>query len=52
MYKLQKSIYGLKQASSNLHHKRTSALLDLGYNQSKADHSLFIYKDENTYVML
>ncbi|KAK9057022.1 hypothetical protein SSX86_024388 [Deinandra increscens subsp. villosa] len=48
--KLKKSIYGLKQASRNWYHKFTKALLNLGYKQSKADHSLFIYKTNESYV--
>ncbi|GJU07479.1 putative RNA-directed DNA polymerase [Tanacetum coccineum] len=48
--KLQRSIYGLKQASRNWYHKFTKSLIVLGYKQSKADHSLFIYKNGDTYV--
>ena len=48
--KLKKSIYGLKQASRNWYHKFTKSLIDLGYKQSRADHSLFIYKDADVYV--
>nr|GFA09694.1 retrovirus-related Pol polyprotein from transposon TNT 1-94 [Tanacetum cinerariifolium] len=48
--KLKKSIYGLKQASRNWYHKFTKSLMNLGYKQSRADHSLFIYKDADVYV--
>ncbi|GJV99527.1 putative reverse transcriptase, RNA-dependent DNA polymerase, LTR copia-type gag-polypeptide [Tanacetum coccineum] len=48
--KLKRSIYGLKQASQNWYHKFTKALIGLDYKQSKADHSLFIYKNGDTYV--
>nr|KYP37372.1 Retrovirus-related Pol polyprotein from transposon TNT 1-94 [Cajanus cajan] len=40
--KLQKSLYGLKQASRNWNQKLTSELLFLGYKQSFADNSLFV----------
>jgi hypothetical protein len=39
--KLRKSLYGLKQASREWNHKLTTFLIDLGYLQSKSDHSLF-----------
>ncbi|KAK1416343.1 hypothetical protein QVD17_32133 [Tagetes erecta] len=48
--KLNKSIYGLKQASRNWYLKFTKSLVDLGYQQSKADHSLFIYKNDGAFV--
>ncbi|KAJ9538498.1 hypothetical protein OSB04_031231 [Centaurea solstitialis] len=48
--KLKKSIYGLKQASRNWYQKFTRSLVSLGYKQSKADHSLFIYTNNGAYV--
>ncbi|XP_071717932.1 uncharacterized mitochondrial protein AtMg00810-like [Rutidosis leptorrhynchoides] len=48
--KLKKSIYGLKQASRNWYHKFTRLLTRIGYEQSKEDHSLFIYKTANVFV--
>lgn len=41
--RLRKSLYGLRQASRNWYHKFTTSLLDIGFRQSDADHSLFIY---------
>ncbi|XP_019425041.1 PREDICTED: uncharacterized protein LOC109333914 [Lupinus angustifolius] len=40
--KLEKSLYGLKQASRQWHSKLTGFLLQFGYQKSFADHSLFI----------
>lgn len=48
--KLQKSLYGLRQASRNWYHKFTRALVDIGFRQSRADHSLFIFKRNGVYV--
>ncbi|XP_042988889.1 uncharacterized mitochondrial protein AtMg00810-like [Carya illinoinensis] len=39
--RLRKSLYGLKQASHNWFFKLTTVLLDAGFIQSQADHSLF-----------
>ncbi|KAD4888928.1 hypothetical protein E3N88_21001 [Mikania micrantha] len=48
--RLRKSLYGLKQASRNWYHKFTKALLSLGYVQSKADHSLFLFRQRDTFI--
>lgn len=49
--KLQKSIYGLKQASRNWHQKLTKALLGDGFQQSKADHSMFVFKENGIHLI-
>lgn len=48
--RLRKSLYGLKQASRNWYQKFTSSLRMIGFRQSQADHSLFIFKTENSFV--
>ncbi|KAJ0580529.1 putative RNA-directed DNA polymerase [Helianthus annuus] len=48
--RLRKSIYGLKQASRNWYQKFTKVLIGLGFRQSVADHSLFIFKKEGVFV--
>nr|GFB14970.1 retrovirus-related Pol polyprotein from transposon TNT 1-94 [Tanacetum cinerariifolium] len=50
--RLRKSLYGLKQALRNWYHKFTTFLLSLNFKQSKADHSLFIYENTNTTVIV
>ncbi|XP_022032722.1 uncharacterized mitochondrial protein AtMg00810-like [Helianthus annuus] len=50
--KLVKSLYGLKQAPRKWNERLTTVLLDLGFVQSKCDHSLFIYLKDGITVYL
>lgn len=48
--KLKKSLYGLRQASRNWYNKFTGALTKIGFRQSKADSSLFIFQHGSVFV--
>ena len=50
--KLNKSLYGLKQASRNWNQKLTSKLLLFCYTQSSADHSLFVKRRNLPLILL
>jgi len=50
--KLQKSLYGLKQANHIWYQKLTNALLEFGYTQSNADYTLFFKSTESNYTCL
>ncbi|KAM0058456.1 putative RNA-directed DNA polymerase [Helianthus debilis subsp. tardiflorus] len=50
--RLRKSLYGLKQASRNWYQKFTKALIGFGFSTSKADHSLFLYKDKDAFIAI
>lgn len=50
--RLRKSLYGLKQASRSWYQKFTTVLLEVGFKQSHADHSLFTFKENNLFVAI
>lgn len=48
--KLHKSLYGLKQVSRQWYQKLSAVILDAGFKQSSADHTLFTRKTGDIYV--
>ncbi|KAK3007278.1 hypothetical protein RJ639_015826 [Escallonia herrerae] len=48
--RLQKSLYGLRQASRNWYHKFTQSLLVVGFIQSQSDHSLFTFAHKGSFL--
>ena len=50
--KLVKSLYGLKQASKQWFAKFSTALLMLGFTQSRANYSLFAKKTSTSFIAL
>ncbi|XP_035830149.1 uncharacterized protein LOC118479628 [Helianthus annuus] len=50
--KLKKSLYGLKQAPRMWNEKLVSVLVDLGFKQSKCDHSMFVMTKDTVFIVL
>ena len=52
MYRLLKSIYGLKQGSKNWYDTLHKALLELGFTRSKANHGVFFKRIGKDIIIL
>jgi Reverse transcriptase (RNA-dependent DNA polymerase) len=52
VYKLNKSIYGLKQSFRTWYEKLSSYLISCDFKVSSADHSLFLKGDENYVIII
>jgi len=48
---LKKALYGLKQAPRALYKRLSSCLLELGFQGSKSDNSLFIFKSASVTIL-
>ena len=50
--KLEKSLYGLKQANRQWNAKLTLTLISLGFKQSRSDYSLFVKQTSIVFIAL
>lgn len=52
VFKLQKSLYGLKKSPRNWNEKFNTFMIDEGFKRSKADYCLYYRENEKFYVLL
>src|SRR5271169_784335 len=52
VYRLNKALYGLKQSPLLWSNDLKKALLEIGFKQSIADESIFVYNQKNSYIIL
>src|SRR5258708_19524627 len=52
VWKLEKSLYGLKQASWSWYMKAKNELKKLHFSHSDADHAIFIYSNKGTFCII
>lgn len=52
VYRLKKSLYGLRHASRQWYAKLSTSLYSKGYTHSQNDHSLFIKKSNESMVIV
>ncbi|KAK2452145.1 putative mitochondrial protein [Trifolium repens] len=52
VFRLRKSLYRLKQASRNWYSKLSQSLINYGFQESNADHSLFTYTKEDKFMVV
>jgi len=52
VYRLNKALYGLKQSPLLWSNDLKNALIDIGFEQSIADESIFVYNKNGSYIIL
>ena len=52
VYLLHKALYGLKQSPLLWSNDLKQALIEIGFEQSNADESIFVYDQKDTYIIL
>ena len=52
VYRLNKALYGLKQSPLLWSNDLKKALLEIGFEQSNADESIFVYDQKGSYIIL
>jgi hypothetical protein len=52
VYKLRRSLYGLKQSSRQWYLKFHEAIMEIGFKVSPQDHCVYIYNDNDKLTIL